>query len=151
MTRLIALGFALLSLGTSLSAAELVKDAQAVRMLEETWLRASAEGDKDVMRTMLDDRYLEWSPGGHLRRKTDLLNAAPLPADALLGQQVLRVELHGDTAIVFGTDKYRAKPSKPESTYLFMDVLQRHDGTWRLIASQETLQGSQASSGPDTW
>ncbi|QNK00409.1 nuclear transport factor 2 family protein [Dyella telluris] len=121
-------------------AAEVSNDEQAVRSMEQSWLKAASTGDKAAMKQMLDDQYVERTPNGSIRTKADVLSAPPLPASAMQEIQILRVEVSGDTAVVLGTNQYRTNPSATAINFMYMDVFQRRDGAWRVIASQMSQQ-----------
>lgn len=121
-------------------AAEISNDEQAIRSLEQTWLRATTTGDKATMEQMLDDQYVERTPNGSIRTKADVLAAPPPSASSMQELQVLRVEVVGDTAVVLGTNQYRASPAATATSFMYMDVFQRRGGVWRVIASQISQQ-----------
>lgn len=117
-------------------AAEVSSDEQAVRLQEEALIRAGITHDVDALKQILDDRYMERTPNGQIRGKADVISSAPPPAASTQDVRVLRIEVHGDTAVLMGTNQYRASPSSRSTDYMFVDIFRKDGGVWRAIASQ---------------
>ncbi|WP_321907780.1 MULTISPECIES: nuclear transport factor 2 family protein [unclassified Paraburkholderia] len=131
-----AAGLVLASAGAQ--SREPVTDEAAIQQVEQTWVRATAKGDKAVLDRLLDNSYVETTANGQRRSKSDVLVAPPPAPGSSQTLADVEVRFNGDTAVVTGVNQYRHVATDEPQNYTFTDVFVRRDGTWRAIASQSS-------------
>lgn len=120
-------------------------DEDVITAMEQTWVRATAVGDKETVRELLDDSYIERTPTGATRTKEDVLQAPPPSMTSTQDLDDLIVVVRGDTASVTGTNRYRAAPGVTPVDYVFVDAFQKREGVWRIVRSQMARRGGELS------
>jgi ketosteroid isomerase-like protein len=114
------------------------QDEATLKEMEQTWVTAVTNGDRVTLAKLLDDSFIETSPNGMRRSKSDLL-LAPSPASGSSQTLVdLDVRVNGDTAIVSGTNRFRPALDAQAVNYAFTDVFVRKTEGWRVMSSQMT-------------
>ncbi|MFM0060857.1 nuclear transport factor 2 family protein [Paraburkholderia phytofirmans] len=113
-------------------------DEPTLKALEQTWITAVVNADRVTMNKLLDDSFVETSPNGQRRSKSDLLLAPPPPPGSSQVLMDLDVHLNGDTAIVIGTNHFKPSPIAQPVDYSFTDVFVRRVDGWRVVSSQMT-------------
>jgi hypothetical protein len=116
-------------------------DEDVIASMEQTWIRATAVGDKETVRGLLDDSYVERMPSGATRTKEDVLHAPPPSSTSTQDLGDLVIVVRGDTATATGTNRYRSAPGAVPVDYVFVDGFQKRDGIWRIVRSQMTQRG----------
>jgi hypothetical protein len=111
-------------------------DEAVLKAMEQTWIIAIANTDRGTMNRLLDDSFVETSPNGQRRTKSDLLLASPPPPGSSQALTDVDVRLLGDTAIVTGTNRFRPSPVAQPVDYSFTDVFMRKADGWRVVSSQ---------------
>lgn len=140
MKMLRSIGLALLVAGGLVSTAWANSDEEQILTLEQQWVDASAKGDSAFIRHLLDDAFVNINVQGVIRDKSTVLSARPLPAGASQTLSGLIVRLHGDMAVVTGTNTVRMDISASPVAVVFTDVYSKHNGQWHAISSQETIR-----------
>jgi hypothetical protein len=120
-------------------------DEDVIAAMEQTWIRATAVGDKETVGELLDDSYVERTPSGATRTKKDVLQAPPPSMTSTQDLDDLIVVVRGDTASVNGTDRYRAAPGATPVDYVFVDTFRKREGVWRIVRSQMARRGGELS------
>jgi ketosteroid isomerase-like protein len=115
-------------------------DEQKVLALHEAGDKALMSEDLDVLTQIFADDYVQYNESGQAFTKKDVLNnfrsgAIRYPSIISTGR-VIRI--FGDTAVVHGSesDEVEANGRKFSVRYVYLDVLRKRDGEWKLVASQ---------------
>lgn len=116
-------------------------DAHDLWRKTQALVDAVAPGDVGVWRELLDERMLSVDENGTMRTKNQLLDEfRPLPAGLVGSLRVdsLRVEVHGDVALVAHEDDERLDyhGQAVGTRFRTLDTWKRTPDGWRQIASQ---------------
>ena len=116
------------------------KDEALILTLHEAGDRALMSGDLAVLERILADDYVQYNEAGKAFTKRDVLNnfetgAIRYPSIVSTGRTI---RVFGDTAVVHGseTDEVEADGKRSSVRYVYLDVLRKCDGEWKLVASQ---------------
>jgi ketosteroid isomerase-like protein len=116
------------------------KDEQQILALHEAGDRALMSGDLAVLAQILADDYVQYNEAGEVFTKQDVLNnfrtgAIRYPSIVPTGR---KIRVFGDTAVVHGSesDEVEVKGKRSAVRYVYLDVLRKCDGEWKLVASQ---------------
>ena len=108
--------------------------------LEQTWMQAAQHRDTPVLQRILAGDYLDINYEGELRDRADALLAPNLRmqhATQSLSDEKLRI--YGNTAVVTGLGTL-TDGGQVHAAWRFTDVFVKHDGVWRAVSSQETVE-----------
>jgi len=115
-------------------------DEQQILALHEAGDRALMSADLAVLAQIFADDYVQYNEAGKAFTKQDVLNnfrtgAIRYPSIVSTGR-IIRV--FGDTAVVHGSesDEVEAEGKRFAVRYVYLDVLRRCNGEWKLVASQ---------------
>jgi uncharacterized protein (TIGR02246 family) len=115
-------------------------DEQQILALHEAGDKALMSADLAVLAQILADDYVQYNGSGQAFTKQDVLNsfrtgAIRYPSIISIGR---KIRVFGDTAVVHGaeSDEVEANGKRFEVRYVYLDVLQKRDGEWKLVASQ---------------
>jgi uncharacterized protein (TIGR02246 family) len=115
-------------------------DEQKILALHEAGDRALMSADLTVLAQIFADDYVQYNESGQAFTKQDVLNnfrtgAIRYPSIISTGR---RIRVFGDTAVVHGSesDEVEAGGKRFSVRYVYLDVLRRCDGEWRIVASQ---------------
>ncbi|MFY9845233.1 MAG: nuclear transport factor 2 family protein [Terriglobales bacterium] len=115
-------------------------DEQQILSLHEAGDRALMTGDLAVLDRIFADDYVQYNDAGKAFTKHDVLNnfrtgAIRYPSIISTGR---KIRVFGDTAVVHGSesDEVIADGKKFSVRYVYLDVLRKLDGEWKLVASQ---------------
>ena len=115
-------------------------DEQEILALHEAGDKALMSTDLAVLAQIFADDYVQYNEAGKAFTKQDVLNnfrtgAIRYPSIVSTGR-VIRV--FGDTALVHGSESDEVEVSGKRSAvrYVYLDVLRKCDGQWKLVASQ---------------
>ena len=127
-------------LGTGQSREEQSSDEQQILTLHEAGDQALMSADLAVLERIFADDYVQYNESGKAFTKRDVLNnfrtgAVRYPSIVSTGR---RIRLFGDTAVVHGSesDEVEADGKRVSVRYVYLDVLRKCDGDWKLVASQ---------------
>jgi len=119
---------------------DIESDEEQILALHEAGDRALMSGDLAVLSRIFADDYVQYNESGKAFTKQDVLNnfrtgAIRYPSIFSTGR---RIRLFGDMAVVHGseTDEVEAGGRRFSVSYLYLDVLQKRNGEWKLVASQ---------------
>ncbi|MBD9500307.1 nuclear transport factor 2 family protein [Pseudomonas sp. PDM17] len=140
MKMLRSIGLALLVAGSLATTARASSDEEQILTLEQQWVDASAQGDSAFIRQLLDDGFVNINVQGLVRDKNTVLSARPLPPGASQRLSGLTVRLHGDTAVVTGTNTVRMDLTASPVAVAYTDVYRKRRGQWHAISAQETFR-----------
>jgi len=120
--------------------ANIGNDEEQILALHEAGDRALMSGDLAVLSRIFADDYVQYNESGKAFTKQDVLNnfrtgAIRYPSIVSTGR---RIRLFGDMAVVHGSesDEVEAGGERFSVRYLYLDVLQKRNGEWKLVASQ---------------
>jgi uncharacterized protein (TIGR02246 family) len=115
-------------------------DEQQILALHEAGDKALMSADVAGLAQIFADDYVQYNESGKAFTKQDVLNnfrtgAIRYPSIVSTGRQI---RVLGDTAIVHGSesDVVEAGGKKFSVRYVYLDVLRKTNGEWKLVASQ---------------
>jgi uncharacterized protein (TIGR02246 family) len=116
-------------------------DEQEIRALHEAGDKALMSADLAVLAQIFADDYVQYNESGKAFTKQDVLNnfrtgAIRYPSIVSTGRQI-RV-FGDDTALVHGaeSDEVEVNGKRFAVRYVYLDVLRKCGGEWKLVASQ---------------
>jgi uncharacterized protein (TIGR02246 family) len=119
---------------------EKVSDEQKILALHEAGDRALMSADTAALDGIFADDYVQYNEAGKAFPKEDVLNnfrtgAMRYPSIISTRRQI---RVFGDMAIVHGaeTDVVEAEGQRLNIKYVYLDVLRKENGQWKLVASQ---------------
>ena len=117
-----------------------VDDEQQILALHEAGDKALMSADLDVLARIFGDDYVQHNESGHVFTKQDVLNnfrtgAIRYPSIVSTGRTI---RVFGDMAVVNGSESDEVEVSGKRSAvrYVYLDVLLKRNGEWKLVASQ---------------
>ena len=115
-------------------------DEQKILALHEAGDRALMSADLTALAEIFADDYVQYNESGQAFTKQDVLDnfrtgAIRYPSIISTGR---RIRVFGDTAVVHGSesDEVEAGGKRFSVRYVYLDVLRKCDGEWRIVASQ---------------
>ena len=115
-------------------------DEAQILALHEAGDRALMNADLGVLAHIFADDYVQYNESGQAFTKNDVLNNFRSGAIRYLSivstGRVIRI--FGDTAVVHGSesDEVEAGGKRFAVRYVYLDVLRKRGGEWKLVASQ---------------
>jgi hypothetical protein len=114
------------------------QDELTLKTMEQTWITATSNTDSVTLDKLLDDSFVETTPSGTRRGKSDLLLASPPPPGSTQTLMDMDVRVNGNTAVVTGINHFKRDPGAQPVDYSFMDVFVRKPEGWRVMSAQMT-------------
>jgi ketosteroid isomerase-like protein len=115
-------------------------DEQQILALHEAGDKALMSADVGVLEQIFADDYVQYNEVGKAFTKQDVLNnfrtgAIRYPSIISTGR---KIRVIGDTALVHGSesDDVESDGKRFSVRYVYLDVLRKHNGEWKLVASQ---------------
>jgi uncharacterized protein (TIGR02246 family) len=115
-------------------------DEQRILALHEGGDKALMSADLAVLAQIFADDYVQYNEAGKAFTKQDVLNnfrtgAIRYPSIVSTGRTI---RVFGDTAVVHGaeSDEVEVNGKRLAVRYVYLDVLRKCDGEWKLVASQ---------------
>lgn len=115
-------------------------DEQQILALFEAGDKALMSADLGVLSQIFADDYAQYSESGEPQSKQAILDrlrtgAIRYPSIVSTGRTI---RVFGDTAVVHGSeaDEVEAAGKRFRVRYIYLDVLLRRNGEWKLVASQ---------------
>ncbi len=115
-------------------------DEQQILALHVAGDRALMSADLAVLAQIFADDYVQYNEAGKAFTKQDVLEsfrsgAIRYPSIVSTGRQI---RVFGDTAIVNGaeSDEVESDGKRFSVRYVYLDVLRKQNGEWKLVASQ---------------
>ena len=125
---------------TNASINDTTNDNAQILALLEAGDRALMNADLTVLAQIFADDYVQYNEAGQAFTKQDVLNnfrsgAIRYPSIVSTGRSI---RLFGDIAVVHGSesDEVEAGGKRFSVHYVYLDVLRKRDGEWKLVASQ---------------
>ena len=119
---------------------EHANDEQQILALHEAGDKALMSADLAVLAQIFADDYVQYNESGKAFTKQDVLNnfrtgAIRYPSIVSTGR---KIRVFGATAVVHGSesDLVEAGGKKFSVRYVYLDVLRKTNGEWKLVASQ---------------
>jgi uncharacterized protein (TIGR02246 family) len=115
-------------------------DEKQILALHEAGDRALMSADLAVLAQIFADDYVQYNEGGQAFTKQDVLNN--LRTGAIRYPSIIstsrKIRVFGDTAVVHGSESDEVEINGKRFTvgYVYLDVLRKRDGEWKLVASQ---------------
>ncbi|MGA7293285.1 MAG: nuclear transport factor 2 family protein [Terriglobales bacterium] len=115
-------------------------DEAQILALHEAGDKALMTADLTVLARIFGDDYVQYNEAGKAFTKQDVLNnfrsgAIRYPSIVSTSR---KIRVFGDTAVVHGSesDEVEVNGKRSQVRYVYLDVLRKRDGEWRLVASQ---------------
>ncbi|MFY9643726.1 MAG: nuclear transport factor 2 family protein [Terriglobales bacterium] len=115
-------------------------DEQQILALHLAGDKALMSGDLAALGQIFADDYVQYNESGKAFSKQDVLNnfrtgAIRYPSIVSTGR---KIRVFGETAVVHGSesDEVEAGGKRFSVRYVYLDVLCKRDGEWKLVASQ---------------
>ena len=115
-------------------------DEQQILALHEAGDKALMSADLSTLAQIFADDYVQYNEAGKAFTKQDVLNnfrtgAIRYPSIVSTSR---KIRVFGDTAVVHGSesDEVEADGKRFSVRYVYLDVLRKKDGEWKLVASQ---------------
>src|SRR5271169_2494380 len=115
-------------------------DEQQILALHEAGDKALMSADLGVLAKIFADDYVQYNESGKAFTKQDVLNnfrtgTIRYPSIVTTSR---KIRVFGDTAVVHGSesDEVEANGERFQVRYVYLDVLRKCDGEWKLVASQ---------------
>jgi ketosteroid isomerase-like protein len=121
-----------------------LNDAQQILALHEAGDRALMTADLTVLARIFADDYVQYNEAGKAFTKKDVLDnfrtgAIRYPSIVSTSRTI---RVFGDTAVVHGSesDEVEVNGKRTAVRYVYLDVLRKCAGEWKLVASQLARQ-----------
>ncbi len=115
-------------------------DERQILALHEAGDRALMNADLAELARIFADEYVQYNEAGKAFTKQDVLDnfrtgAIRYPSIVSTGR---KIRVFGDTAVVHGSelDEVDSGGHRFAVHYVYLDVLRKRDGEWKLVASQ---------------
>ena len=115
-------------------------DEGQILALHESGDKALMSADLSVLEQIFADDYLQYNEAGKAFTKQDVLNnfrtgSIRYPSIVSTGR---KIRVFGDTAVVHGSesDEVESGGKRFSVRYVYLDVLCKREGEWKLVASQ---------------
>jgi len=115
-------------------------DEQKILALHEAGDKALMSADVAALAQIFADDYVQYNESGKAFTKQDVLNnfrteAIRYPLIVSTGR---KIRVFGDTAVVHGSesDEVESDGKRFRIRYVYLDVLRKQNGEWKLVASQ---------------
>ena len=117
-----------------------IDDEQQILALHETGDKALMSADLETLARIFADDYVQHNESGKAFTKQDVLNnfrtgAIRYPSIVSTGRTI---RVFGDMAVVNGSesDEVEVGSKRSHVRYVYLDVLLKRNGEWKLVASQ---------------
>jgi uncharacterized protein (TIGR02246 family) len=115
-------------------------DEQQILALHEAGDRALMSADLAMLAQIFADDYVQFNESGQPFTKQDVLNnfkTGAIRYPSIVSTARL-IRVFGDTAVVHGSESDEVEISGKRSAvrYVYLDVLRKREGEWKLVASQ---------------
>ena len=119
------------------TASELIEE---VARLNRRWMESYVRGDVGFLERYLADDYSSTFPDGSVLDKKGEIEALRSGAIALeeMTPSEMKVRLYGETAVITGQSRIRAKANEISGEYRFTDIWVKRGEGWSAVASQVT-------------
>jgi uncharacterized protein (TIGR02246 family) len=121
-------------------AMSLADDKQQILTLFEAGDKALMSADLEALSRIFADDYVQYGESGEPLSKEAILDdfrssAIRYPSIVSTGREI---RVFGDTAVVHGSesDEVEAAGKRFSVRYIYLDVLLRRNGEWKIVASQ---------------
>lgn len=118
----------------------LTDDEQQIEALYEAGDRALMNADVEALSQILADDYVQYGDAGQPSTKQKILEnfrtgAVRYPSIVSTGRTI---RLFGNMAVVHGSedDVVESRGKRSQVRYIYLDVLLKRGGEWKLVASQ---------------
>ena len=115
-------------------------DERLILALHESGDQALMSADLDALARIFADDYVQYNESGRAFTKQDVLTnfrtgAIRYPSIVSTGRTI---RVFGDIAVVNGSesDELEIGGQRSAVRYVYLDVLRKRDGEWKLVASQ---------------
>jgi uncharacterized protein (TIGR02246 family) len=115
-------------------------DESQILALHQAGDKALMSADLNALADIFADDYVQYNESGQAFTKRDVLNnfrtgAIRYPSIVSTSR---KIRIFGDTAVVHGSesDEVEINGKRSAVRYIYLDVLRKRDGKWKLVASQ---------------
>jgi len=114
------------------------KDEKTLVQLEQTWVQAVEQHDRDALSCILAREFEEADFQGSLIGRRAMLTSASKTSAVHPQLTDLHAHLYGDFAYVRGLSVNRTDDGKPPVKSRFTDIFVYRDGRWQCVAGHES-------------
>jgi ketosteroid isomerase-like protein len=118
------------------STASVAQDTEAVRAVEDQWLKAITGGDRRTVDSILAPAYKHITSDGQLFDRSQEMAATTALPVTFNASDVL-IDVVGDTAVIHGVNTIMHE-GNVVGRERFTDVFIKQDGKWLAVAAHET-------------
>jgi len=101
--------------------------------------RALERADMNALAKLFADDWVQYDPKGQARTKAEVFSSLQRGAVRYpsIRSTSRDVRIFGDMAVVHGseTDEVESEGHRTTEKYLYLDVLQKRQGTWQIVSS----------------
>ncbi len=115
-------------------------DEEQILALHEAGDKALMSADVAILDQIFADDYVQYNEEGKAFTKQDVINnfrtgAIRYPSIISTGRSI---RIFDETAVVHGSesDEVEVNGERSSIRYVYLDVLRKYDGEWKLVASQ---------------
>jgi ketosteroid isomerase-like protein len=125
---------ALCSFASETEGASLNNDEREVLAVDQRWADAELKNDRSIIAATLDDNFVYTDENGTTIDKAGFLGA--MRNGSMISQELAPdvVRLHGDTAVIVGTDAVRYVGESKDVLYRYTVIYIKRQNGWRAIA-----------------
>jgi hypothetical protein len=113
-------------------------DETGAKLFERLWLEALKQSDTATLRCLLDEKFLDTTWRGQLHSRAELIASLKERGDFKQEVEINKVEIYGDTGIVWGINLIRDRNDHLLMRIAFTDVLRYERTHWIALAAEET-------------
>jgi len=115
-------------------------DVQQILALHEAGDKALMSANVAVLAQIFADDYVQYNESGKAFTKEDVLNnfrTGKIRYPSIVST-ARKIRIFGDTAVVHGaeSDEVESDGKRSSVRYVYLDVLRKLDGEWKIVASQ---------------
>jgi hypothetical protein len=120
--------------------ADSAADQAAILKSERDWVTATENGNKPALERLLHMTFVNISPIGVIRNRSEALSAGPPPPGSSQTLLDMKVRTFGDSAVVTGVNRYRPSPSGQTTDVVFTDTYLRTPQGWQVVSSHNSIR-----------
>jgi uncharacterized protein (TIGR02246 family) len=115
-------------------------EEQQIRALFEAGDKALMSADIEALSQVFADDYVQYGPSGEPTNKREILDN--IRSGAIRYSSIVstgrKIRVFGDTAVVHGaeSDEVETEGKRFGVRYIYLDVLLKRNGEWKIVASQ---------------
>ena len=114
------------------------KDETGAKLFERLWLEALKQSDAATLGCLLEEKFLDTTWRGQVHSRAELIAGLKERGDFKQEVEINKVQIYGDTGIVWGINLIRDRNDHLLMRIAFTDVLRYQRTHWIAVAAEET-------------